>query len=110
MNTISSMLGRKVLRLCLLSILWVGIAALLGFRSPMHAQCTDQIGYGTNHICQQGATCGSVTCAGTTVTYWCITETCTQNLTCTGPDQNKDCIALGCNNPAQGNCNACPGS
>lgn len=98
---------KSPMRTVVLCILWVSGAALLGFRSPMHAQCSNKIGYGSNHQCQQGNTCGSQSCGNVTITYWCITETCTQNLTCTGSDQNVDCIPLGCANGFQGNCTAC---
>jgi len=100
MNTTSSlMLGRKVLRLFLLSILWVGLSAAIGY-----ATCTPQIGYGTNKQCQQGDSCGEI-CGVTSA--WCITETCTQNLKCAGSYQDIECITGGCLNGLQGNCTAC---
>jgi hypothetical protein len=106
MNTISSlMLGQRVLRLSLLSILWVGLATTIGFHSiRLHAACSPQIGYGGNSKCQQGDSCGEI-CGVTSA--WCITETCTQNLTCAGSDQDIECITGGCLNGFQGNCTAC---
>lgn len=90
---------RKVLQPCLLAMLWVGLAASIGY-----AQCSPKIGYGTNYQCQQGDSCGTI-CGVTSA--WCITETCTQNLTCAGSDQAVGCITGGCFNGFQGNCTAC---
>jgi hypothetical protein len=106
MNKIGNlMLGRRVLRLSLLSILWVGLAAAIGFHSiRLHAACSPQIGYGTNAQCVAGDSCGEI-CGVTTA--WCITETCSQNLKCAGADQYVGCNAGGCLNGVTGNCTAC---
>jgi hypothetical protein len=106
MNTISSMLGKSILRLCLLSMLWVGLAAMLGFHSVKLHACTPMIGYGNNVKCQQGDSCGEI--CGTT-SAWCITETCSLNA-CGGSTENIECVTGGCLNKVQGNCSSCPGS
>jgi len=107
MNAISLMFGRKAARLCLLSIFWVGLAALFGFQSiKLHAACSPQIGYGSNVKCQQGDSCGEI-CGVTSA--WCITETCTLNK-CGGAQSNIECVTGGCLNGIQGDCSSCPGS
>jgi hypothetical protein len=90
---------RKVFQLCALAILWVGLTASIGY-----AACSPLIGYGTNTQCVQGDSCGE-TCGVTT--SWCITETCSQNLTCAGSDQYTGCILGGCLNGLWGNCSTC---
>jgi hypothetical protein len=83
---------------------WVSLASL-GFHSiKLHAECSPTLGYGSNSKCAQGADCGTI--CGTT-SSWCITETCSQNLKCTGSDLNTACILGGCLNGLQGNCIAC---
>jgi len=106
MSTVRLIFGQRLLRLSLLSILWVGLAASIGFHSiKLHAACSPQIGYGANKQCMQGDSCGEI--CGVTAA-WCITESCTQNLNCPlGVDQAVGCIYGGCFNGFQGNCTAC---
>jgi hypothetical protein len=94
---------KSLMQNVLLSILWVCLTASIGY-----ATCTPQIGYGTNKQCQQGDSCGEI-CGVTSA--WCITETCTQSLSCFEAGyiaQDIECITGGCLNPAQGNCTTCP--
>jgi hypothetical protein len=101
MNTTSSMLSRKVLRLCLLCTLWVGLAASIGY-----AECSPASGYGTDGTCLTGDACGEI--CGTT-TNWCIKVTCAQNLQCLGvPSVAVQCVFGKCYNPLT-NCIACGG-
>jgi hypothetical protein len=72
------------------------------FNRVRHLLSTDRVR--ANKQCQQGDSCGE-TCGITT--SWCITETCTQNLTCTGSYQNIECVTGGCLNRIPGNCTAC---
>jgi hypothetical protein len=90
---------KSLMQKVVLSIVWVCLTASIGY-----ATCTPQVGYGSNFKCQQGDSCGEI-CGVTSA--WCITETCTQNLTCTGSDRAVECINGGCFNGFQGNCTAC---
>ena len=105
MSTARLIFGQRLFRLSLLTILWVGAAAVIGFHSTrLQAACSQQIGYGTNAQCVAGDTCGEI-CGGTYA--WCITTTCSQNLKCAGSDQYVGCNVGGCVNGLTGNCAAC---